>query len=285
LGNLNAKFSHWARNRRLINWVYKNEPIINLLMAIGLGVSLIFCGLTRTLLVPNFIICSHCPQWLPAVEIIVGGCVMIGLFGRLSGLALLGLMYMAVCKHGLTECLDILPLLGLALYFILNGRNKFSLDYLLNFDKGSSLTVAKLGHYCVRATMGLGLIVLALSEKLLHPQLAMDLLQHAHALNPFLGFGMSNAMFVLLAGLVELSLGVIIFLGYFPRVAVIILLGIFVGTTAVFGVEEFIGHAACYSSILSIVCWGAAVPIPSLASRVLIYVSSKLNLFSPAFVP
>ena len=34
---------------------------------------------------------------------------------------------MAVVKHGLAECLDLLPLTGVALYFILCGRHKFFL--------------------------------------------------------------------------------------------------------------------------------------------------------------
>ncbi len=139
-----------------------------------------------------------------------------------------------------------------------------------------------MGHYCVRVTMGLGLIALALSEKLLHPQLAMDLLQHAHALNPMLHFGVSNPMFVLVTGLVELLLGITIFMGWFPRAAVLILLGIFAGTTTIFGMEEFMGHAACYSSILSIALWGAA-SIPALASRMLLYFSTKINSLRPAF--
>ena len=252
-----------------MNWASKNEAIINLLMALGLGASLIYGGLTRTLLVPNFIICSHCPQWLPAAEITVGVCLILGLFGRFSGLAILGLMYMAICKHGIVECLDILPLAGVALYFILSGRNRFSLDNLLGLDKVSLPALTILGHYCVRITMGLGLIALALSEKLLHPQLAMDLLHHAPALNPLLHLGMGNAMFVLITGLAELLLGINIFMGWLPRAAVIVLLCIFFGTTAIFGMEEFIGHAACYSSILSIALWGAATPVPLLARQLL----------------
>jgi len=283
LNRLNKKLSHLLKNKRLIFWTYKYESLINLLMAIGLGVSLIFAGMTRTLLVPNFVICSHCPQWLPPAEITVGLFIVFGLFARLSALTILGFIYMAICKHGIAECLDILPLFGLALYFLFSGRNKFSLDFVCGFNRYKSYTLSSLGHYCVRASMGLGLVVLALSEKLLHPQLAMDLLQHAHALNPLLRFGMSNEMFVLLAGLSELLLGVIIFMGYFPRLAVFLLLGVFAGTTAIFGLEEFIGHAACYSSILSIALCGASVPSFLFAKRGWQHSVSKISGSKLAF--
>jgi hypothetical protein len=278
LYRLNLKYSDWLGSKRLMNWAAMHEPLINLFMALGLGASLISSGLTSTLFVPNFVICSHCPQWLPAAEIITGECLILGFLGRFSGLAILGLMYMAISKHGITECLDILPLGGLAFYFILSGRNRLSLDHLLGLDKISLPAFTTLGHYCVRATMGLGLIALSLSEKLLHPQLAMDLLQHAQALNPLLHFGVSNPMFVLVSGLAELLLGMSIFMGWFPRTAVLVLLGIFFGTTAIFGMEEFIGHAACYSSILSIALWGTALPMPSFARQVLSKFLSELNL-------
>ncbi len=44
LYSLNIRFNHQVRSSRLINWAYKHEPFINLFMAIGLGVSLIYCG-------------------------------------------------------------------------------------------------------------------------------------------------------------------------------------------------------------------------------------------------
>jgi len=92
-----------------------------------------------------------------------------------------------------------------------------------------------------------------------------------------LHFGVSNPMFVLVSGLAELLLGMSIFMGWFPRAAVLVLLGIFFGTTTIFGMEEFIGHAACYSSILSIALWGVAVPAPTFAKKLSQTVLSKLN--------
>ncbi len=258
---LNEKFSNSVIHRKLVFWAKKKEASINLFMAIGLGVSLIYCGITRTLLVPNFVICSHCPQWLPAAEIIVGALLILGLFSRLSGVAVLALMYMAVCKHGMLECLDALPLVGLALYFIIAGRNKYSLDYFYSIDRFSMLPAIPMAHSIVRWTMGLGLIILALDEKLLNPQLAMNLLQYVPSLNLLRIVGCSNEMFVLVSGLAELFLGICIFLGYFPRLAVVLLLVIFSATTLVFGVEEFFGHASCYGIICSILYWGNGLKV------------------------
>jgi len=254
--SLNSKFSNWSGHNRLIKWAKQKEPSVNLFMAICLGVSLIYCGLTRTLLVPNFVICSHCPQWLPAAEMAIGSLLILGLFSRLTGLAVLWLIYIAICKHGLIECLDALPIFGLAIYFVIAGRNRLSLDYVLAIDKFNFVSMIPTAHSIVRWTMGLGLIILALDEKLLHPQLAMDLLLYIPHLNPLHGLGLSNDMFILVSGLVELLLGVCVFLGCFPRISMLMLLFIFSATTMIFCVEEFFGHASCYGIILSIMLCG-----------------------------
>jgi hypothetical protein len=226
-------------------------------MAIMLGISLIYCGITRTLLVPNFIICSHCPQWLPAAQIILGTFIILGLFSRLSALSVLYLMFMALCKHGLDDCLDLMPLFGFTIYFLFAGRNRLSFDYAFRIDRFSSTSLIELAHVIIRWTMGLGLIILALNEKLIYPQLAMDILHHAPALNLLRNLGINNDMFILLSGLVECLLGICILTSSFPRLAIIILMAIFAGTTVVFGLPEFFGHASCYGTILSILLRGA----------------------------
>ncbi len=257
---LNTKWNRWSVNERLLVWAQIHEPVINLYMAIMLGVSLIYCGISRTLLVPNFIICSHCPQWLPGAEIAVGIMITVGLFSRLCALSILYLMLVALCKHGLDDCLDLLPFFGSTIYFLCAGRNRFSLDYVLAFDRKAILpSLTELAHLFIRWSMGLGLIILALNEKLLYPQLAMDILQHAPSLNFMHNFGISNAMFILLSGLTELLLGFCVLTGSFPRLAVIIMLTAFAGTTVVFGPAELFGHASCYGIILSIFLRGTGI--------------------------
>jgi len=246
-------------NERLLLQAQIHEAVINLCMAFMFGVSLVYCGITKTLLVPNFIICSHCPQWLPGAEIILGVLITVGLFSRLCSLSIFYLAFMALCKHGFDDCLDLMPLLGLNLYFLLAGRNRLSLDYILRIDRLEVPWLLETAYLFIRWTMGLGLIILAFNEKLLYPQLAMDILEHVPALNILHYFGFSNAMFVLISGLAELLLGFCLLSGSFPRLAVMFLLGIFASTTAVFGLSELFGHASCYAIILSILLRGEGI--------------------------
>ncbi len=256
---LSIKWNRWSINGRLLVWAQIHEPAINLFMAIMLGVSLIYSGLTRTLLVPNFIICSHCPQWLPGAEILAGSMITIGLFSRCCAVSILYLMFMAFCKHGLDDSVDLLPLLGFTIYFLFAGRNCLSLDYVLGIDRLFIPSLTEFGHLFIRWTMSMGLIILALNEKLLYPQLAMDILQHAPTLNLMRNLGISNEVFILFSGLTELLLGFCLLTGSFPRLAVIILLAIFTGTTVVFGLPELFGHASCYGIILSILLRGTGI--------------------------
>jgi hypothetical protein len=256
---LGIKWHRSKLNERLLLKAQKYEAVVNFFMACMFAVSLIYCGITHTLLVPNFVICSHCPQWLPGAEIILGVLMTVGLCSRLCSLSIFYLAFMALCKHGFDDCLDLMPLLGLNLYFLLAGRNRLSLDYVLKIDRVQVPYFVEAAHLFIRWTMGLGLIILAFNEKLLYPQLAMDILQHLPALNIFHYVGISNAMFILISGLVELLLGFCLLTGSFPRLAIIVLLGIFASTTAVFGLPELFGHASCYAIIVSILMRGEGI--------------------------
>jgi uncharacterized membrane protein YphA (DoxX/SURF4 family) len=255
-------FSGWRINLRLSAWCDRVEPGINLFMGLCTGGLLIYCALTRTLLAPNFIICAHCPWWLPYVECFAGCSLLVGLFARLGAGLLLFLLAFTFVKHSAADCLDLVPLYGLGLYFLLAGRERWSLDHLLRLDRLPDANAVQLAHLCVRWSTGVGLMILALDEKLLHPQLALALLKHASSLN-FVGAAhMSNEMFVLCAGLVEMLLGLVVVVGSFPRVAMLMMAGLFAATTKIFGVTELYGHLPYYAIIGSIALRGSGTIAP-----------------------
>lgn len=257
-----SDFAKWAVNKKLSAWADQKEPALNLFIALCTGGMLIYCALTRTLMVPNFIICSHCPQWLPYVELFAGLSIAFGLLSRLGAGSMLFLLVFTFVKHSAADCLDLIPLYGLSFYFLLVGRSRWSLDALLHLDRRPSFLNIQFAHLLIRWTTGLGLMILALDEKLLHPQLALELLKHAPSLNFFGALNMSNEMFVLCAGLVELLLGLIIVVGSFPRIAAVMLAGLFVTTTFIFGTTELLGHLPFYAIIASLVLRGSGTLSP-----------------------
>jgi len=255
-------FSTWQMNKSVSQWADKMEPALNTFIGLCTGTMLIYCAMTRTLLAPNFIICSHCPQWLPYVEMFAGLSLFAGFFTRVGAAVMLFLLVFTFIKHTPADCLDLIPLYGLSFYFLLVGRSRWSLDALLRLDRRPSFLNIQLAHLLLRWTTGVGLMVLALDEKLLHPQLALELLKHAPGLNFFGVLNMSNEMFVLCAGLVELLLGLVIVVGSFPRVAAIMLAGLFVTTTFIFGLTELFGHLPFYGIIASLALRGSGVVSP-----------------------
>jgi uncharacterized membrane protein YphA (DoxX/SURF4 family) len=169
---------------------------------------------------------------------------------------LLALLLFTFAKHSFADCLDLIPYYGLTIYFLIAGRNRISLDYVLGIDRCLATSLIPVANLAVNWGLGLGLMVLALDEKLLHPQLTLALLKHVPALNFMHSMGMSNDLFTLCAGLSELALGSILLVGAFPRFAVATLSLLFLATTAIFGWVEFFGHAPFYGMIIAILLHG-----------------------------
>ncbi len=257
----------------------KAEPLLNLFIGVCTGSFLLYCAFNKFLLTPNLIICPHCPQWLPFAQGLVGTCLMLGLFSRISGAALLFLILYSFNKHQLGDSLDLFPLFGLAIYFIVVGRNKYSLDASMMFDHLPSSHAVDFAQLQLRWFLGVGLMILAVDEKLMHPQFALELLNRVPSLN-FVGAAtMSNDMFVLSAGLAELAIGAIIAVGSFPRTAVAMLLTVFFATTLFFGAAELWGQLPFYGMIASILLRGSG-PVPD----ELVLRETIARLFRPAKV-
>ncbi|MGH9550054.1 MAG: DoxX family membrane protein, partial [Terriglobales bacterium] len=148
-------------------------------------------------------------------------------------------------------------------YFLIAGRNRFSVDYFFGIESGVAGWLAQnLAHMSIRLCTGLGLLILGFDEKLVHPQLALELLKHAPSLNFMHAFGMSNDLFILCAGLSEVMVGLVLIVGSFPRLAVLMLAGVFAVTTIIFGTPELVGNLAYYGIIASIFTRGAGSESP-----------------------
>lgn len=265
--HLAKRFESWKTNKKLLDFAQKYEPAINLFVALCLSSQLIYCSLTSTLFAPNFIVCDHCPKWLLPLEFVSGCGLLLGLCSRFSALVMLSLLIFTFVKHTVANCLDLIPLYGLSIYFLCAGRNRYSLDFLLNpatLPKSSYVSTA---HLFLRSFAGIGFMFLGFDEKLINPQLALELLNHYPSLNFMVKFGMGNDMFVLCAGLSEVVIGAILLLGTFPRLAVVLISGLFIMTSCIFGTAELFGHAPYYGMLVSIFLRGAGDVQPSTVIR------------------
>ena len=117
----------------------------------------------------------------------------------------------------------------------------------------------------LRVNLGIVLIVLALTEKLLHPGLAMQFLaQYDVNFMGASGIPFSNKLFVLSAGYCEALFGIIFVLGLVTRVNILSLAVFLVASNTYFfvtgypalGVKELIGHSPLFAAAIIFIVYG-----------------------------
>jgi hypothetical protein len=121
--------------------------------------------------------------------------------------------------------------------------------------------------------VGGALIVLAFTEKLARPDLALEFLDRFPAFNILqsVGLEVSDITFIRMAGAVELLFGLLIISGALPQLAVIAAGIPFNATLFFLGTEELIGHLPIYGAMLALLVYGSserfARVVPSLSFR------------------
>ncbi len=111
----------------------------------------------------------------------------------------------------------------------------------------------------MRLGVGVALIALAFTEKLTHPALAEQTLEHYPALNVFslVGIPVSDLTFVAVAGAVELLFGLLVISGALPQVTVLVAAVPFNATLLLFGQTELVGHLPVYGVFLALLAYGS----------------------------
>lgn len=113
----------------------------------------------------------------------------------------------------------------------------------------------------LRLGVGTALIVLAFSEKLTNPGMAIDTLERYPALDVLglVGIHVSPETFVAIAGATELLFGLLVISGAFPQVAVLVAMVPFNATLLLFGQTEMVGHLPVYGVFLALLVYGSSV--------------------------
>lgn len=175
---------------------------------------------------------------------------------RLAALGLAGLWLLGIALLGLEPMLENLLVLGLAAFFFLAGRGPVAVDRLIFPSLEPSIRLMSWAVPALRTGLGLGLVVVAFTEKLINLNLAQTFLQQ-RALNvaPALGLPISDSGFALLAGSVELLVGLWLVLGIFPREVILLAWIPFNLTLTVFNWTELVGHLPFYAAMALVLIW------------------------------
>ena len=114
--------------------------------------------------------------------------------------------------------------------------------------------------FALRVAAGAALVILAFTEKLARPDLALAFLNDYPAFNILraLGLRVDDVLFVRVAGGVELLFGLLLIFGALPQIAVIVAGIPFNATLFFLGTEELIGHLPIYGTMLALLVYGSS---------------------------
>ncbi len=156
--------------------------------------------------------------------------------------------------YGVVPILERVDLLGVALFLSIMPPSDAPGGTVVSSPR--RVQTALLG---LKTSVGLALIVLAFTEKLARPSLALAFLDRFPAFNILrtVGLDVSDLAFIRIAGAVELAFGLLILSGAMPQV-VVIAAGIPFNATLFFlGASELIGHLPIYGAMLALFVYGS----------------------------
>jgi uncharacterized membrane protein YphA (DoxX/SURF4 family) len=225
-----------------------------LALRIALGLALLAAAAADWLFVPSLVLPDDASGGaLRAVETLCGLLLLAGLFTRYAALVLAALGIVAMVPFSIESILEQVHILGIAVYLFIAGPGEISFDARRGADRPLEHRKAPAAAInLLRIAMGFGIAYGALTEKLLNPALAQALLDERPFLNLLQPFGVSDPVFVWLAGLTELTIGVVILSGQITRPVMAIGLVLFTVSLLAFGLPEFIGHLPYYGIMLTL---------------------------------
>jgi len=206
---------------------------------------------------------------LGAVMAVVAIGMATGYRARQAAWLLIAAGPLGMLEFGVDPVLQRVDLLGLAAFIVIAGPGRWSADAERGAEADHFLTSARLDEhgleimaraiFALRIAAGSALIIVALYEKLINPQLALDFLaehpdlQLAHQLD----LPLSDIEFVRFAGAIEVLFGLLLISGALPQ-AIVLIAGVpFNATLWFFGINELVGHLPIYGAMLAILAFGS----------------------------
>jgi hypothetical protein len=240
-------------------------PWVPRLLAVHAGVSLLAQAARGTFLAPSLELPSDAlGASVRIAEGVLGVWLISGFRVRGAAFAVAAAGPIGMVAYGVVPILERLDLLGIAVFLALVppgpdawGASRVPADGLVP------------ALAALRTLVGGSLIVLAFSEKLARPALALAFLERFPAFNLMrtLGVPISDLAFVRVAGAIELLFGLLLVSGALPQL-VVILAGIPFNATLFFlGTDELIGHLPIYGAMLALLIYGSSPETAGVVDR------------------
>ena len=245
-----AVFGATARGKSIL------YGLLPLIIGVHCAVPLLVDGTQTRLFSPNDTMTGAPAYIIGVCETFVALSFFYGGLTRISAALLAAIWFASFWIVGPEATFENTLFLGVAVFFFMAGRGPLSIDRLLLPKLEPPARLVRNAVIPLRIGLGISLTVVAFTEKLANQPLAADFLR-GHPLNftAALGLPLSNELFVLFAGSVELLIGLWITLGIFNREIVIIALLPFNLTLSVFNQTELAGHLPFYGIMALLLVW------------------------------
>ncbi|GAC1387542.1 MAG: hypothetical protein NVSMB33_17160 [Ktedonobacteraceae bacterium] len=220
------------------------------ILAVQTAISLIAVAVGLRIFAPNLLVGSSPLGFLLAgAEIFVAFSFISGLLTRIGAVALIGLFFFSFFLYPVWAVLEQTVYVGIALYLLIMGRGLVKpgphREPLSAFAR-----YWRIAPLLLRVGAGTSIVVLAFTEKLLDPQLALAFLKTHPNFNVAQLIGLTwftNERFILAAGAVELTIGLALISGILPK---LVIFGMFVPfnlTLPFLPATELLGHLPIFA--------------------------------------
>jgi len=246
----------WDNYVRLLTWV----PLV---IGVHMGVTLLVSGVSRQLFVPNLELpVNLLGGVLGMVEIAIALSFIYGALARPAAAALGILWLVGMLVFGPLRLIEHTEIPGIAFFLFATGRGPLAFDMALD---RLNKPVSSLIPYAVpvlRIALGVGLTIVAFTEKIWNIPMGLAFLaDHNFNFFPYIGMpGIDDTKFLLIAGTVELLVGLMLIAGTYVRLIIIVTLIPFNLTLPFLGWRELVGHLPTYGILALLLLWGDERP-------------------------
>ncbi len=222
-----------------------------------LGSFFLIAGTHEYLFSPNLNIQAGIPHFLISLQIAIGLAFLIGVATRSFAIVLSLVWLTTFYFTGWVTALENLWILSSAIFIAIMGNDYFAMiDY--SFFRNKLICFKSYALSILRLGVGLTLVVLGLSEKIMEPAYGINFLQqHSWNFMQNLGLHFSDYLFVLSAGSVEILLGLFFVFGILTRLTALATAIIFTIPLFILGPVELAGHLPHFAAIALLLLFGS----------------------------
>lgn len=246
----------WKNYEDLLSWM----PLV---IGLHTAVLLLVSGINLRLFVPNLELPENfLGALLGLAEISIALSFFYGALTRFGALALAGIWLAGAVLFGPVRLLEHSLLLGIAFFLFVTGRGPVAFDMAL---ERLHRPLERLMPYAVpvlRISTGVSIVVLAFTEKIWNIPMGLAFLaEHPFNFFPALGLdAIGDREFLFVAGVVELTFGLLLMSGTFVRLLILALWLPFNLTLPLLGWPELVGHLPIYGIMALLAIWGEERP-------------------------